>query len=141
MLVLTRKPGERILIGDDVEVTLLSVRGDQARIGITAPPSVSICRREVLERVRQENIAAARNCAAGDPVVSPPPHVILSGVRDLPPARSHAAHDPAGLIPRQALKPTAAPADTTNSGAPARQSHKTIECQTSSRPERRHARR
>jgi carbon storage regulator len=66
MLVLTRKPGERILIGDDIEVTVVSVRTDRAgnlcqvRLGVTAPRNVNVCRREVLERVRQENLAAAR---------------------------------------------------------------------------------
>ena len=50
MLVLTRKLGQRLMIGDDVVVTVLSVRGGQVRIGIEAPRSVSI-RREELEAV------------------------------------------------------------------------------------------
>jgi len=76
MLVLTRKPGERILIGDDIEVTVVSVRADRAgnlcqvRLGVTAPRNVNVCRREVLERVRQENLAAAR--AASLPAVDAP---------------------------------------------------------------------
>lgn len=49
MLVLTRKPNESIMIGDDVEVSVVAVSGDKVRIGITAPREVGIFRREVYE--------------------------------------------------------------------------------------------
>ncbi len=64
MLVLTRKVGERILAGEDIEITVVSVRGDQVRLGITAPREVSICRSELADQVRRENAAAARAAAA-----------------------------------------------------------------------------
>ncbi|WP_309069387.1 carbon storage regulator CsrA [Microbacterium sp.] len=59
MLVLTRRIGERILIGDDVEVTILDVKGDSIRIGIDAPRSTRIQRAEIVEAVRDENARAA----------------------------------------------------------------------------------
>ncbi len=59
MLVLSRKPGERILIGQDIEVTVLEVSGKLVRIGITAPSSVTILRSEVKEQIENENKVAA----------------------------------------------------------------------------------
>jgi carbon storage regulator len=64
MLVLTRRAGERVLLGEEIEVTVVSVRGDQVRLGIEAPAEVSICRSELVERVKQENAAAAVGAAA-----------------------------------------------------------------------------
>ena len=55
MLVLTRKPGQSIMIGDGVEVQVLSVAGEKVRLGITAPRDVSIFRNEVYERIENEN--------------------------------------------------------------------------------------
>jgi carbon storage regulator (csrA) len=55
MLVLTRKPGQSIIIGDGVEVQVLSVAGEKVRLGITAPRDVSIFRNEVYERIESEN--------------------------------------------------------------------------------------
>ena len=57
MLVLTRKPGQSIMIGDDIEVQILSVSGEKVRIGITAPRDVSIFRNEVVERMEDEEAA------------------------------------------------------------------------------------
>ena len=59
MLVLTRKAGEKIVIGDDIVVTILDVRGDGIRIGIDAPRGVKIQREEVLLAVTEANVAAA----------------------------------------------------------------------------------
>jgi carbon storage regulator len=59
MLVVSRKPGERVLIGEAVEVTVLAVRGDQVSLGISAPREVTIHREELLERIRRENRRAA----------------------------------------------------------------------------------
>lgn len=58
MLVLTRRSGESIVIGTDVVVTVLEVRGDQVRIGIDAPRSVQVHREEVFNQVVAENRAA-----------------------------------------------------------------------------------
>ncbi len=62
MLVLARKTGEKIKIGDHVVVSILGVEGNTVKIGIDAPREVAILRMEVLEQVKNENIAAA----AGD---------------------------------------------------------------------------
>jgi carbon storage regulator len=55
MLVLTRKPGQSIMIGDGVEVQVLSVAGEKVRLGITAPRDVSIFRNEVYDRIESES--------------------------------------------------------------------------------------
>jgi carbon storage regulator len=54
MLVLTRKPGQSIMIGDGVEVQVLSVGGEKVRLGISAPRDVSIFRNEVYDRIEDE---------------------------------------------------------------------------------------
>jgi len=56
MLIITRKLGEKIMIGDDIVVTLLEIKGSQARIGVKAPREISIHRHEIFERIRQENL-------------------------------------------------------------------------------------
>jgi carbon storage regulator len=58
MLVLTRKPGQSIMIGDGVEVQVLSVAGEKVRLGITAPREVPIFRNEVYERIEEEQESA-----------------------------------------------------------------------------------
>ncbi|MCD6055146.1 MAG: carbon storage regulator [Gammaproteobacteria bacterium] len=54
MLILTRRIGETLMIGDDISISILAVKGNQVRIGIQAPPSVSVHRAEVYERIQQE---------------------------------------------------------------------------------------
>ena len=54
MLVLSRQKDESIIIGDDIEVTIVDVRGDKVRLGITAPKSISVHRREVYEAIQRE---------------------------------------------------------------------------------------
>ena len=63
MLVLTRKKGERVMIGDDIVVTVIDVRGDGVRIGFDAPRGVSIQRAEVINAVREANAGAAASAA------------------------------------------------------------------------------
>jgi carbon storage regulator len=60
MLVLTRKPGEKIMIGDDIVITVMEGRGDGVRIGIEAPRGVTIQRSEVVEAIAAANVAAAQ---------------------------------------------------------------------------------
>jgi carbon storage regulator len=60
MLVLSRQRDETIMIGDDIEVTVVDIRGDKVRLGITAPKSVSVHRKEVYDAIRRENKAAAQ---------------------------------------------------------------------------------
>lgn len=59
MLVLTRKVGEAIAIGDDVKIIVMQVRGKQVRLGIKASPTTSVHREEVYQRIQDENRAAA----------------------------------------------------------------------------------
>ena len=59
MLVLARKLGQSIIIDGCTEVTVVEVRGDQVRLGITAPKSISVYRKELLEQIRAENVAAS----------------------------------------------------------------------------------
>jgi carbon storage regulator len=64
MLVLTRKKGERVMVGDDIVITIIDVRGDGVRIGFDAPRGVPIQRAEVLTAVGEANAAAAATSAA-----------------------------------------------------------------------------
>ena len=59
MLVLTRQRDDSIMIGDEIEVRVVDIRGDKVRLGITAPRSVSVHRREIYDQIRDENRAAA----------------------------------------------------------------------------------
>ena len=59
MLVVSRKPGERLRIGESIEVTILAVRGEQVSLGVSAPREVPIHRQELFERIRRENRRAA----------------------------------------------------------------------------------
>ena len=60
MLVLSRKPGEAIRIGDDIEISIVEVRGDTVRIGINAPRSVPVFRQELLAEVAKTNVESIR---------------------------------------------------------------------------------
>ncbi|QLG38199.1 carbon storage regulator CsrA [Paenibacillus sp. E222] len=61
MLVLTRKKGESIVISDDIVLTVLSVEGENVKLGITAPRDIDIYRKEVLDAIEQNNQNAAMN--------------------------------------------------------------------------------
>lgn len=63
MLILTRKPGERVVIGENVLVTVMGVSGHTVRLGIAAPEGVSIYREEIWLAVKEENRAAAESAA------------------------------------------------------------------------------
>lgn len=54
MLILTRRVGETVMIGDDVSVTVLGVKGNQVRIGVNAPKDVAVHREEIFERIQRE---------------------------------------------------------------------------------------
>jgi carbon storage regulator len=55
MLVLSRHINETIMVGDDVEITIVDIRGDKVRLGITAPQAVPVHRREVYDAIKREN--------------------------------------------------------------------------------------
>ena len=63
MMILTRRAGQALRIGDDIEVTVMAVNGSQVRIGISAPRQVAVDRGEIAERKRRER--AASNAGAG----------------------------------------------------------------------------
>jgi len=65
MLVLARKVGEKLRIGDDIELTVVEVRGETVRLGLSAPRGVAIYRQEVYEAIQAENKAAAQVSAGG----------------------------------------------------------------------------
>ena len=60
MLVLSRHRDESIMIGDDIVITIVDIRGDKVRLGIDAPQDVPVHRREVYEAIQRENLKAAR---------------------------------------------------------------------------------
>jgi carbon storage regulator len=59
MLILTRKLGEQITIGDDITIKLLEVKGTQVKLGIEAPQDISIHRKEIYDRIREENLRSS----------------------------------------------------------------------------------
>jgi carbon storage regulator len=58
MLILTRRVGETVMIGDDVTITVLGVKGNQVRVGINAPKNVAVHREEIYERIKREQHSA-----------------------------------------------------------------------------------
>ena len=58
MLVLARKTNESIIIGDEIEIVVIDIKGDQVKLGIKAPKKVTVHRKEIYEEIKQENIAA-----------------------------------------------------------------------------------
>lgn len=79
MLVLSRQRGEAIMIGDTMEVTVVDIRGDKVRLGITAPRTTSVHRKEVYNAIKSENEAAARmkpEDLATHPIIPPPMRLV-----------------------------------------------------------------
>ncbi|MHC4994435.1 MAG: carbon storage regulator CsrA [Planctomycetota bacterium] len=77
MLVLSRQRDETIMIGDDIEITIVDIRGDKVRLGITAPSSVPVHRKEVYEAIKKENKEATRvrieDLTKANAKLAPPP--------------------------------------------------------------------
>ncbi len=64
MLVLSRYRDETIMVGDNVELTIVDIRGDKVRVGIKAPPDIVVHRKEVYEAIQKENEIAAKNATS-----------------------------------------------------------------------------
>lgn len=67
MLILTRRVGETLMIGDEVTVTVLGVKGNQVRIGVNAPKEVSVHREEIYERIKNEKNGVSSEEVQEDP--------------------------------------------------------------------------
>ena len=90
MLVLSRRPGESIVIGNEVVVRIVDVRGDQVRVGVDAPRDVQIHREEVFLQLRAENTVAADGSARARDLVARLPRTSGDAPRRMP-----------GKLPRQ----------------------------------------
>lgn len=100
MLVLSRQRDETIMIGDEIEITVVDIRGDKVRLGITAPTRIAVHRKEVYQAIKRENEEAARITGADLPAaadaISPGPARLRVG------PKAHglaAARPPAGPAP------------------------------------------
>lgn len=90
MLVLSRQRDETIMIGDEVEITVVDIRGDKVRLGITAPARIAVHRKEVYEAIRAENEKAAgagMDLSAMPTVIAPGPSRAGRSATPLPTAR------------------------------------------------------
>jgi carbon storage regulator len=112
MLVLTRKLGEKILIGDDIVVTVLDVRGDSIRLGVDAPRGVRIQRDEVVRAVAEANVAAAHTDDSAEERIKASLGGILPSPAAAPPATPTAAMSSAATDARPGPRPSASAAQT-----------------------------
>lgn len=85
MLVLSRRKDETIMIGDEIEITIVDIKGDTVRIGINAPRTVSVHRKEIYEAIQAENIAAAQRQAVPTPTALGNIAALLKGQGGTPP--------------------------------------------------------
>jgi carbon storage regulator len=76
MLILTRRVGETVMIGNDITVTVLGIKGNQVRVGVNAPKEVAVHREEIYERIKREEQAAGggavKRSTTGAVLISPP---------------------------------------------------------------------
>ena len=72
MLILTRRVGETVMIGNDITVTVLGVKGNQVRVGVNAPKEVAVHREEIYERIKRELSGGEVNGNVSDAPPSPP---------------------------------------------------------------------
>jgi carbon storage regulator len=125
MLVLSRQRDETIMIGDDIEITIVDIRGDKVRLGITAPATIPVHRKEVYDAIQRENREAARVKMedlgslpkAGRPSVPPglhrpatPPSAPAASAPGARPAVNGSANGSAGSGVNKPASPAAAPA-------------------------------
>lgn len=105
MLVLSRQRDETIMIGDDVEITVVDIRGDKVRLGITAPTKIAVHRKEVYEAIKQENQRAAQINGAD-----------LASLRETPGLSKGVRPRIPGLTSAAKLRPPGSPPVQGNSG-------------------------
>lgn len=88
MLILTRRVGETVMIGDEITVTVLGVKGNQVRVGVNAPKSVAVHRQEIFERIQREKDEAPALPADAPPdavgIVTDPVEVTRGGSANTP---------------------------------------------------------
>ena len=80
MLILTRRAGEALRIGDEIEVTVMAVNGSQVRIGINAPRNIAVDREEIAERKRRDREAIAAGARPAGPRVTLPSKAIREDI-------------------------------------------------------------
>lgn len=71
MLIITRRPGEKVMLGDDIVVEVMEIVGNQVRLGVQAPQSVRVYREEIWLAVKEENRAAAQDAPQTLPAPAP----------------------------------------------------------------------
>lgn len=86
MLVLSRQRDETIMIGDEVEITVVDIRGDKVRIGISAPTTIAVHRKEVYESIREENRKASMLDGTDLPGTPSRPTAVSPGAGNAKPA-------------------------------------------------------
>jgi carbon storage regulator len=66
MLILSRKKNERLMIGDNIQISIVDIRGDQVKLGIEAPRDVKVFRQEVFEEIQKQNLEATKSSLGAD---------------------------------------------------------------------------
>jgi carbon storage regulator len=90
LLVLTRKVGEGIAIGDDIKIVIMQIKGKQVRIGIKASPATAVHREEIYQKVQDENLAASKTTTT---IVSQASLIIGNNISDeQAPLKTHHKH-------------------------------------------------
>jgi carbon storage regulator len=108
MLVLTRKPGEQIMIGNAIRITVVSVGHGRVKIGVEAPPEVAIDRQEVFDRKRGEQAGPPADAAEPRPLVvdsTAPPRVLYNRIADRLPVTPDGAEHRLAYRPRRGPDP------------------------------------
>ena len=114
MLVLSRQRDETIMIGDEIEITVVDIRGDKVRLGISAPSKIAVHRKEVYESIKRENEQASQQATRfGDDLPTLRP-ALSNGVPSL--ARSRTQSLSSGT-PRTAPRPPITPTNSQGTGA------------------------
>lgn len=114
MLVLSRQRDETIMIGDDIEITVVDIRGDKVRLGINAPTRIAVHRKEVYEAIKRENeqasTLAGAELGAIKPTVAAKPRLKTDGLM--------AGHTPLGSSPVVGSIPPKAPVSEASGSQP-----------------------